>query len=331
MRASPAPLYLLSELVRSENFKVVLTGEGADEFLAGYNIFKEAKIRRFWARQPECDARPALLERLYPYVSDLSSGGNAYLRKFFGRGLTDVARETYSHDIRWSNTSRTKRLFSESLQSAIASSGKEREAAAAGVVASLPDDFVRYGPLARAQFLEATTFLPEYLLCSQGDRMAAAHSVEGRFPFLDHRVIEFCGGLAPRLKLSGLNEKHVLKLAMRDLLPEAVWTRPKRPYRAPIHASFFPGGKPLEWVAEALSPASLEGAGYFNAQGVQMLIKKLQRFGTIGETDDMALAGVLSTQLVHQRFVADFDPPPPLNDHDNVKTVVRTAATEMAV
>ncbi len=312
MRTSPAPLYLLSKLVRDENFKVVLTGEGADEFLAGYNIFKEAKIRRFWARQPQSDARPALLDRLYPYVGDLASGGNAYLRRFFGQGLTDVARETYSHDIRWNNTSRSRRLFSDGLREAIGSESP-----------GLPEDFGHYSNLAKAQFLEATVFLPEYLLCSQGDRMAMAHSVEGRFPFLDHNVVEFCNLLAPRLKLSGLNEKHVLKLAMRDLLPEAVWSRPKRPYRAPIHASFFPDGKPLDWVADMLSPSELEAAGYFQPRAVQMLTKKIQRFGTIGETDDMALAGVLSTQIVHQRFVTHFDPPPAVGDNDHIKTVTR--------
>ena len=96
---------------------------------------------------------------------------------------------------------------------------------------SLPSEFERWSPLARAQYLEATIFLPEYLLSSQGDRMAMAHSVEGRFPFLDHRVVEFCNRLAVRLKLCGLNEKYVLKRALNDLLPENVSNRPKRPYR----------------------------------------------------------------------------------------------------
>lgn len=74
LRTAPVPLYLLSELVRTAGFKVVLTGEGADELLAGYNIFKEAKIRRFWARQAHSAVRPLLLGRIYPYIQDLTQG-----------------------------------------------------------------------------------------------------------------------------------------------------------------------------------------------------------------------------------------------------------------
>jgi len=328
MRASPAPLYMLSELVRREGFKVVLTGEGADEFLGGYNLFKESKVRRFWARQPESAWRPVLLQKLYPYIGDLPGGNGAYLQKFFGQGLRDTSSATYSHDIRWRNTSRTKRLFSEALHSEIERSrngsarltGQENRAVDQ---LELPAGFKHWSPLARAQYLEDTIFLPEYLLSSQGDRVGMAHSVEGRFPFLDHRVVEFCNQLKPRLKISGLNEKYLLKQTMRDLLPEVVWRRPKRPYRAPIHASFFPGGKPLDWVADVLSPRSLEAVGCFNPQAVAMLARKVKRFGSLSETDDMAVAGVLSTQLVHRRFVDDYAAPAPLSDTDKVKVVSR--------
>ena len=315
MRTSPVPLYLLSRLVHGHDFKVVLTGEGADEFLAGYNIFKEAKIRRFWAREPESEWRPALLQKLYPYIGNLSQGSGAYLKKFFGQGLTDVDAPDYSHAIRWRNTSRGKRLFSQDLKTALADQSTQRP--------PLPDAFERWSPLNRAQYLEITIFLAEYLLSSQGDRVAMAHSVEGRFPFLDHRVIEYCNQLPPHYKLRGLDEKHLLKRAMRDLLPEAIWHRPKRPYRAPIHHSFFPGGQPLDWVAETLSPAQLQAAGCFEPQAVAKLFKKIERFGSLGETDDMALAGLLSTQLVHQQFITNYRPPNPLNERDDVKTIIR--------
>ena len=87
-----------------------------------------------------------------------------------------------------------------------------------------------------------TSFSP-YLLSSQGDRMAMAHSVEGRFPFLDHRVIEFCNRLPPTLKLHGLTEKALLRVAVSDWLPAEIVAGPKRPYRAPIHRSFFDAGR----------------------------------------------------------------------------------------
>lgn len=318
MRTSPAPLYLLSKLVHDHDFKVVLTGEGADEFLAGYNIFKEAKIRRFWARQPDSEMRPALLRRLYPYIGQLAEGNTAYLQRFFGQGLTDVAAPTYSHAIRWRNTSRSKRFFSSALQELLAGAS----VSSAGDVYR-PEAFDRWDWLSRAQYLEITVFLAEYLLSSQGDRMAMAHSVEGRFPFLDHRVVEFCNQLPSHFKLRGLNEKYLLKRAMRDLLPEEIWQRPKRPYRAPIHRSFFPDGKPLAWVAELLSTKQIEKAGYFNPRAVDKLRQKIDRFGTLGETDDMALAGILSTQVVHRRFVSDYDPASPIDIRDDVKMVLR--------
>ena len=125
LRTSPAPLFLLSKLVQDSNYKVVMTGEGADEFLAGYNIFKEAKVRRFWAKQPDSQIRSLLLKRLYPYISDLSSGSGAYLAAFFKDGLTNTEAKDYSHAIRWRNTSRSKRFFSADLQQAIAAKGTD--------------------------------------------------------------------------------------------------------------------------------------------------------------------------------------------------------------
>lgn len=321
LRTSPVPLYLLSKLVHGHGFKVVLTGEGADEILAGYNIFKEDKIRRFWARQPESEWRSSLLGQLYPYIGALTRSGGAYLQRIFGQGLTDLHAWDYSHAIRWRNTSRGKRFFSTDLKASLA----EMHAANLNVSfeSMLPRKFTRWSSLARAQYLEMTLFLAEYLLSAQGDRVAMAHSVEGRFPFLDHRVAEFCNQLPPRFKLKGLDEKYLLKRAMRDLLPNTILSRPKRPYRAPIHCSFFPDGRPLDWVAEMLSPRQLKKAGCFEPGAVTGLVKKIERYGTLGETDDMALAGILSTQLTHHKFVEDFQPPLPLNDPDDVKTIVK--------
>jgi asparagine synthase (glutamine-hydrolysing) len=318
MRTSPTPLYLLSKLVHDFQFKVVLTGEGADEFLGGYNIFKEAKIRRFWARQPDSSFRPALLQKLYPYISGFGQGNRSYLQEFFGRGLTDVTNPSYSHSIRWRNTGRSKRVFSPALRAALAD-----QDAALFATSQLPDGFAHWSSLAQAQYLEISIFMAEYLLSSQGDRVAMAHSVEGRFPFLDHRVVEFCNQLPPHYKLRGLTEKYLLKRAMHDLLPEVIWRRPKRPYRAPIHRSFFPNGRPLEWVQEMLSPERIEAAGYFEPRAVEQLLKKIARSGALGETDDMTVAGLLSTQLVHHQFVADFQPPAPLREEDRIKTVIR--------
>lgn len=303
LRTSPAPMFLLSQLVRENNIKVVLTGEGADEFLGGYDIFKEAKVRRFWARQPGSELRPTLLRRLYPYVPRLSAGG-AYMEAFFRQGLTDTADPAYSHQIRWRNTTRLKRLFSPEQRAAVADLNPVAE-----FTATLDGHFPSWSELAQAQYVEISIFMSEYLLSSQGDRMLAAHSVEGRFPFLDHRVVEFCSRIPPYLKIRGLNEKYILKKSVSDLLPADVRQRPKRPYRAPIHRSFFPAEGAPPYVDELLSPSAVAAASHFDPQAVARLMKKCRQSSLVSESDDMALAGVLSMQLVHHLFVEKFTVP----------------------
>jgi asparagine synthase (glutamine-hydrolysing) len=296
-------------MVNQAGFKVVLTGEGADEFLAGYDIFKEVKIRLFWAKQAESSSRPALLQRLYPYIPMLSNGNTSYLAAFFGQKLDAVHDWDYSHSLRWNSTARAKRFFSTDLQHHIATA---RQDAAPDI--ELPLGFSAWHPLARAQYLEIRTFLSQYLLSSQGDRMMMANSVEGRFPFLDYRLIEFCNQLPPTLKLKGLTEKYLLKQVAKDWLPEAITQRKKQAYRAPIHRIF---AKNLPY--EMLSPEALNAAGLFDAPLVQKLIQKAQRGFPLGESDDMALAGILSTQLLHSQFIQNFRTASALSDRDDIK------------
>ena len=312
LRTAPAPMFLLSDLVRRTGFKVVLTGEGADEFLAGYDIFKEAKIRRFWAQQPGSKCRPKLFKRLYPDIAGLSQSNPAILSAFFGEGLGDVNSPWYSHAVRWRNNRRTRRFFNEDVVAGSEDGQFDRLAAA------LPGEFPRWEPLAQAQHLEISIFLSQYLLSSQGDRMGMAHSIEGRFPFLDFRLVEFCNRLPARLKLRCLREKWLLKQAALPWLPDAIRRRPKRPYRAPIHRSFFNGSTP-DYVRELLSPEALKSGGVFKAGAVEQLVRKIENGAALGETDDMALVGILSTQLLERQFVKQFRRAEPLGAKDPVK------------
>lgn len=311
MRTAPAPMFLLSKLVRETNFKVVLTGEGADEFLAGYDIFKEAKVRRFWAEQPDSKFRPLLLKRLYPDITGLSQSGSEFLAAFFGEGLSDVDSPWYSHAIRWRNNRRTRRFLADG--NAVA----EKETLEK-LALELPAEFKSWDPLARAQYLEISIFLSQYLLSSQGDRMGMAHSIEGRFPFLDVRLVEFCNSLDSRMKLRCLREKHLLKTAAEPWLPDIIRQRPKRPYRAPVHRSFFNANTP-DYVRELLTPESIKEVGLFKYGPIEQLVRKIESGAGVGETDDMALAGILSTQLTHQLFVKAFKRREPISAKDRVK------------
>ena len=299
LRTAPTPMRRLSRLVRDAGYKVVLTGEGADEALGGYDLFKEAKIRRWWARHPQSEWRPLLLKGLYPYLETTGAQAQTYLRSFYGIGLDHPDQPGFSHLTRWYTTAQCKVFFSPELTAAL------REDAAAQLTGQLPPAFGGWHPFNRAQYLEAKTLLGGYLLSSQGDRMLMANSVEGRFPFLDHRVIEFANRLHPRLKMRGLNEKFLLKQAMASHLPPQILNRHKQPYRAPDIPAFF-SAQPPAYVDDLLSEAKLKRYGYFDAKKVRFLVKKARGGSAIAYKDNMALVGILSTQLCHDHFIERF-------------------------
>ena len=295
VRTAPAPLYLLARLTGRSGIKVVLTGEGADEVFLGYDLFKEAAVRAFCGRQPESAWRPLLFDRLYPY---LGGGGGEFWRRFFldAGGPEDPL---FSHMPRILLTSRIKEFYAEGTRDAL--SGFD---AAEALRADLPPAFGEWSVLGRAAYLEATTLLPSYLLSSQGDRMAMAHSVEGRFPFLDHRLFEYAAALPDRSKLRGLREKDVLRRWARDLLPERLAARPKQPYRAPDAPAFF-GAEEPEYVSELLGSEALLRSGLFNPAFVQGLVKRCRSGRATGFRENQAIVAILSTQLWHRRFLEE--------------------------
>jgi asparagine synthase (glutamine-hydrolysing) len=300
LRTAPAPMLQLSRFVKSNNYKVVLTGEGADELFGGYDIFKEAKIRRFWARDTTSQLRSSLLKRLYPYVEGLQRQPLAYLQRFFRISDADLASPFFSHLPRWELTARLKLLLSPGVH-------KELEGydATDDLLQILPTEFRSWSAFSRAEYLETTGLLPGYILSSQGDRMAMANSVETRFPFLDHRVVDFATKLSPNLKMKGLSEKYLLKRAVSKLVPSQVLKRFKQPYRAP-GASCFLGNSSPEYVEALLSPSALRNSGIFDPNAVAALIKKLRSRQLVSTKDNMALTGVLTTQLLYQQFTERF-------------------------
>ena len=172
-------------------------------------------------------------------------------------------------------------------------------------LAGLPESFARWTSLAQDQYLEVRTLLAAYLLSSQGDRMLLANSVEGRFPFLDRDVVALANSLPDRYKLAGLDEKAVLKRVAGDLVPDAILTRKKQPYRAPDALSFMGEGSP-GWIDEVLSEASLAAAGLFDTDLATRFHRKCrdrQMDQQYSNADNMALVGLLSTQLLHRAFI----------------------------
>jgi len=295
LRTAPAPLYQLSGLLREQELKVVLSGEGADEIFAGYDLFKEARIRRFCGRRPGSRIRPQLFRKIYPYLSSLQQQTPEYLAAFFGTGMDAADDPLFSHRPRFRATAGAKMFFSRDLREAL--SGYD---AAEELAALLPPAFSRWHPLHQAQYLETRFLLPGYILSSQGDRMAMAHGVETRFPFLDHRLVEFAAGIPPGMKLRGLREKHILREATADLLPPVISERPKQPYRAPDSASFE--GAAGGYAEEMLSADAVSATCLFNPQATAKLLEKNRRGALTGFRDNAAFVGILSTQLWSREF-----------------------------
>ncbi len=312
LRTAPTPLYLLSSLVRRNKYKVVLTGEGADEILGGYDIFKEAKIRAFIKKNINSPIRPLLLKRLYPYLALSPTKSAEYARKFFD---TEAAVDElfYAHLPRWQTTGRTSIFFSDLLK---AEDGQKR---LAKLERKFTDKLKGLDYFSRAQYLESKLLLGNYLLCSQGDRMAMANSIEGRYPFLDHRVVEYACTIPAKFRMKVLNEKNILKKAMAGLLPENIVRRKKQPYMAPDILSFF-GGKEADYLDYYLCPKAVKEAGFFNPKAVERLVDKCRKKSRQGFRENMALVGILSTQIVCDKFVRNFQINFP-QKLDNIKVI----------
>ncbi|MBN1172115.1 MAG: asparagine synthase (glutamine-hydrolyzing) [Micromonosporaceae bacterium] len=300
LRAAPAPLFLLSRLVADSGYKVVVTGEGADEVFGGYDIFREARVRLFWSRNPRSVKRARAIELLYPWMSRSPGRLPAFGRSFFGRNL-DPADLALSHRPRWDSTAVIKSMLTAGLRDEIASS----DPGDGDLVAAMPACAEGWDPLSRGQWLEMTTLLPGYILASQGDRMLMANSVEGRFPFLDSEFVGFANALPARYKLFGLEEKYLLKRAFADLVPDRIRHRPKQPYRAPDAESFF-GARPPDWLGEVTSAAAVAEAGVFEPAVVAAVLAKCARTGgaRMSNTDNMRALAIVSTQLAHATFIA---------------------------
>jgi len=298
LRTAPAPLFMLSGLVREIGFKVVVTGEGADEMLAGYDIFREAAVRRQVAKNPDSADLQDLVLKLYPWMQRSPAQAPAFAKAFFAQAA-DLADPALSHRPRWRSSATLLRMLHPDF------AVPDGESVASALIADLPSAYARWHPLEQAQYLESRTLLPGYILAPQGDRMLMGHSVEGRFPFLDHRVMELASSLPPEQKLNGLDEKHILKRAFADLIPTEVTARPKQPYRAPDASSFFSGGSTVDWLQEILAPQVVADAGIFAPAIVAGLLRKCETREGLGmsNTDNMRIVAVVSTMLLYNQMI----------------------------
>ena len=251
------PTYQVSELAASR-VKVVLTGEGADELFGGYARFGGDERLRYLGRIPKA-ARKALAAsaRILP---------SAVLREQARRALSLAGLSGAARHMAWVTTfgeGEKDLLYTAQMRSTRRDGAlRLHEAAEAEAMALDETD--------RLLYCELRIRLPECML-ARTDRMTMAVSLEGRTPFLDHRLVERVLQLPHELKVRRGDEKHILKRALAPLLPPAILRRRKQGLAVPFtmwtrHGIETP-------IRRILSPARVERRGLLNPGRVQELLK----------------------------------------------------------
>ena len=283
---SAACMIRLAHAARKDGNIVALTGEGADELMAGYVWFKAHQAVLRTGRPLHKLARRFLF-------GTLVGGSTSRLPPWEAMSGVRVAQQISWEIMRHSRES----LYSPGMWESLG----DYEA-----FSELPqhDRMKRWHPLNQSLYAASRVMLPGMLLSAKGDRSLRNGSTEGRFPFLDERVVDFCTSIDPRLKLRGLTDKRILRETAKRILPPQIANRPKTMFRADFSGTFL-GDKRPTWVDQLLSPESLRATGLFDPHGVdrarrvQMKRAKtsFQRFVL-----DMGLTGVISTQLWHHIY-----------------------------
>ena len=162
-----------------------------------------------------------------------------------------------------------------------------------------PKKYSSWSLLQQNQFMEMNTLLSGYLLSSQGDRMSLAHGVEGRYPFLDHRLVDSLFTVNEKFKLNGFSQKHLLTQSFKNKIPKSILNRPKRPYMSPDLKSFIVNGKLTENAAFFLSEDLIKDYGLFDNRFLQRFLSKFKNGipANIGYRDNMIITFILSTQI----------------------------------
>jgi asparagine synthase (glutamine-hydrolysing) len=279
---SSACMMRLAQTVRPAGCKTTLTGEGADEALAGYLWFKAAHARAIPGNPIERGVRQLFLrgDHLPPYAAV--------------GGMRPAQQITYEI-----MASSRDRLFSQQMWRDLGDYSPYDEL---GLDTAR---MRRWDPLNRSLYVANKVMLAGMLLAAKGDRPIRSASIEGRFPFLDERVVDFCAALPPNFKLHGGTDKWLLRTVAERTLPAPIARRRKTMFRANLSSLFLGGGRP-PWVDQLLSERSLQASGYFDPAAVATLRGKrslapLSPFGWLAL--QMGLTGVITTQLWHHTYL----------------------------
>jgi asparagine synthase (glutamine-hydrolysing) len=157
-------------------------------------------------------------------------------------------------------------------------------------------------PVNQALYLWAKTTLPNYILSNLGDRMEMAHSVEGRLPFLDHKVVEEVVRMPVSMKIKGMTEKYVLREAAKPVLTDAVYHRQKHPFLSPP-STLQTDGSLFTLIQDTLRGSVLDHTGLYDRKKVVSLLDQIPSMNVTARTSlDVPLMWITSVCLLHQRL-----------------------------
>jgi len=298
-RTALAPLYILSSRVRDRGLKLVLTGEGADEFFIGYNIFKETLFRSSLESLESDEKKLDFIAKLYPYLKHFGRAQAVLQLKQYNRFSED--HDLFSHQLRFAMGKFSSGLFKISEK-------VDAQKRLKDYLFKAYPNFNSNSVLEKAQIIESLTLLQGYLLSSQGDRMSMAHGIESRCPFLDPRLLSYIQNIKDEDRLEGgLNEKALLKKSFAKSLPAEICKRNKQPYLAPQAASFLQSDE--DWIKELLSEEAIAKEELFDTQKVSRLLKKLEKtpLDKISPKEDQAYLTILSTLMLKHLFIDQFN------------------------
>ncbi|MEX2969954.1 asparagine synthase (glutamine-hydrolyzing) [Streptomyces sp. C184] len=291
-RTAFVPMYLLAGHVRSEGIKVVLSGEGADEAFLGYGIFKDTLLLSTW-HELDDDTRLRRMSQLYPYLRHFSGeDGHRRMLGLYRQFTEETLPGLFSHQMRFQNGRFAARLLKNPGD----------PFAALGELVGGEPGYAQLTPVQKAQWLEFRTLLSGYLLSTQGERMALAHGVENRCPFLDPAVVRRAASVNLRFG-DPYDEKYLLKRAYADVLPERIVKKGKFPYRAPDSAAFV-RSRP-DYRELLTDPGTLDEIGVLDARFVRRFTDRV--FDSppeqIGTKENQAFVCLASTVWLHHWYV----------------------------
>ena len=291
--------YLLSRAVRQAGYKVVLTGEGSDEILGGYAHFRRDML--LYNREGQ---DPEAIDELLRWLEDHNTVSRGLLLPDGEIGNLEAVKRVLGYVPCWMETFSSRGV---KLRPLLADWFQQKYGHREGEYNILDDtDVARQlkgrDALHQSLYLWSKTVMPGYILTMLGDRMEMAHSIEGRVPFLDHKVVELIASLPVNQKIRGMTEKYVLREAVKDVITDTVYRRQKHPFLSPP-ATLNPDDTFQTFVQDMLRGETLRAIPFFSQKAVVALLDRLPGMDVGARTAfDQILMHLVSLCVLQERF-----------------------------